>query len=116
MDLETCEIFFERSVHFEETCPSLASSTPPSSSFMESDNSDDSDSEDDIPSTLTYRTPPSQGSQIVEDIPSSSTKPHWAHQTLYLESSLVGNPLDTWRTRSQHKSFPHAYISIASDP
>ena len=58
MDPETHEIFFERSVHFEETCPSLASSTP-SSSFMESDDSDDSDSEDEIPLTLTCRSPPS---------------------------------------------------------
>ncbi len=55
MDPQTHEIFFERSVHFEETYPSLAPSTPPSS-FMESDNSD---LEDDIPSTLTRRTPTS---------------------------------------------------------
>ena len=78
MDPETHEIFYERSLHFEETCPILASSTPPSSSFMDSDHSDDSDSEDEIPSTLTRRTLPSQGPQIVEDIPSSSTKPRWA--------------------------------------
>ena len=51
MDPKTHEIFFERSIHFEETCPSLPSSTPPSSSFMESDDSDDSDLEDEIPST-----------------------------------------------------------------
>ena len=55
MDPETHEIFYERSVHFEENCPSLA--TPPSSSFMDSDHSDDSDWEDEIPSTLTHRTP-----------------------------------------------------------
>ena len=59
MDLERHEVFFERSVHFEETCPSLASLTPPSSSYMECDNSDDNDSKDEIPSTLTRRTPPS---------------------------------------------------------
>ena len=29
---------------------------------------------------------------------------------------LVGNPLDTWRTRSQHQSFPQEYIAIALDP
>ena len=75
MDLETHEIFYERSVHFEETCPSLASSTPPSSSFGDNDHSDDSESEDEIPSTLTCRPSPWQGSQIVVDIPSSSTKP-----------------------------------------
>ena len=57
MDPETREIFFERSVHFEETCPSLASSTPPSS-LMESDDSDDNELEYDFPSTLTRRTPP----------------------------------------------------------
>ena len=28
----------------------------------------------------------------------------------------MGNPSDTQRKRSQHKSFPHAYIAIASDP
>ena len=28
----------------------------------------------------------------------------------------MGNPSDTQRTRSQHNSFPHAYIAIASDP
>ena len=58
MGHETREIFFERSVHFEETCPSLAPSTPPSPSFMESDNSDDHDSKYDIPSTLTHGTLP----------------------------------------------------------
>lgn len=78
MDPETHEIFYERSVHFEENCPSLDSSIPPSSSFMDSDHSDDSDSEDEITSTLTCRPPPSQGSQIVEEIPSSSTKPQRA--------------------------------------
>ena len=78
MDPKNHEIFYERSVHFEENCPSLASSTPPSSSFVDSDHSDDSDSKDEIPSTLTRRPPPSQGSQIVEDIPSYSTKPCWA--------------------------------------
>ena len=106
----------ETHVHFEETCPSLASSTPPSSSFMESDYSDDSDSEHEIPSTLTCRPPPSQGPPTVEDIPSSSTKPHWAHQTLDSTGSLVGNPSNTRRTRSQHKSFPHAYIVTTLDP
>ena len=60
--------------------------------------------------------PPLQGQQIVENIPSSSTKPRWAQQTLDSVGSLVGNPLDTQRTRSQHKSFPHAYVSIASNP
>ncbi len=103
MDPETHEIFFERSVHFEETCPSFASSTPPSSSFLESDNSDDSDSEDDIPSTLTHRTPPLQGPQIVDKIPSSSTKPCWVQQTLDPVGPLVGNPSDNRRTRSYHK-------------
>lgn len=79
MDLETHETFHERSVHFEETYPSLASSTHPSSSFVDSDHSDESDSEDEIPPTLTHRTPPSEGQQIVEAIPSSSsTKPCWA--------------------------------------
>ena len=58
MNLETREIFYERSVHFEETSPSLASLTPPSSSLMDSDHSDDSDSKDEIPSTLTHRPPP----------------------------------------------------------
>jgi hypothetical protein len=95
MDPETHEIFYERSVHFEESCPSLAPSTPPSSSFVDSDHSDDSDSEDVIPPTLTRRPPPSQGSQIVEDIPSSTTKPRWAQKTLDLAGSLVGNPSDT---------------------
>ena len=57
MDLETHEIFYKRSVHFEGNCPSLASSTPPSS-FMDSDHSDDSDSEDVIPPTLTCRPRP----------------------------------------------------------
>ena len=117
MDRETHEIFYEWSVHFEETCPCLASSTPPSSSFVDNDHSDDSDSEDEIPSTLTRRTPPSQGPQIVEDIPSSSfTKPRWAQQTLDSVASLVGNPLDTRRTRSHHNLFPHAYIAITLDP
>ena len=116
MDPKTHEIFNERSVHFEENCPSLDPSTPPSSSFVDSDHSDDSDSEDEIPSTLTHRPPPSQGSQIVEDIPSSTTKPRWAQKTLDLAGSLVGNPFDTRRTRSQHQSFPHTYIAIASDP
>lgn len=115
MDPKTHEIFYERSVHFEETCPSLASSTPPSS-FMDSDHSDDSDLEDEIPSTSTRKPPPSQGQQIVEDIPSSSTKPNWAQQTFDSAGSLVGNPSDTRRTRSQQKSFPHAYIDIALDP
>ena len=59
MDLETGERFYERSVHFEENCPSLAPSTPHSSSFVYSDHSDDSDSEDVTPLTLTHRTPPS---------------------------------------------------------
>ena len=77
MDPETHEIFYERSVHFEESCPSLDPSTP-SSSFVDSEHSDDSDLEDEISSTLTHRPPPSQDSQIVEDVPSSSTKPHWA--------------------------------------
>ena len=58
MDLETQEIFYERIVHFEETCPSLASSTPPSSSFVDNDHSDDSDSEDEIPSTFIHKPPP----------------------------------------------------------
>ncbi len=117
MDPETHEIFYEKSVHFEQTCPSLASSTSPSSSFVDNDHSNDSDSEDEIPPTLTRRTPPSQGQKIVEDITSSSsTKPCWAQQTLDVAGSLVGNPSDTQRTRSQHKSFPHAYIAIASDP
>ena len=116
MDPETHDIFYERSVHFEESCPSLDTSTPPSSSFVDSDHSDESDSEDVIPPTLTRRPPPSQGSQIVEDIPSSSTQPRWAKQTLDSAGSLVGNPSDTRRTRSQHQSFPHAYIAIASDP
>ena len=56
MDPKTHEILFERSIHFEETCPSLAPSTPPSS-FMESDDNNDSDLEDDIPSILTHRLP-----------------------------------------------------------
>ena len=46
MDLETHEIFYERSVHFEEICPRFTSSTPPSSSFIEESDSDDSDMED----------------------------------------------------------------------
>ena len=75
MDPETHKIFYERSVHFEETCPSLVSSTPPSSSFMDGD---DSETKDEIPSTLAHMPPPSHGPQIVEDIPSSSTKPRWA--------------------------------------
>ena len=54
MDPETHDIFYERSVHFEETCPSLPS-TPPSSSFVDSEQSDESDSEDEIPTTLTHR-------------------------------------------------------------
>ena len=83
---------------------------------MDSDHSDDSDSKDEIPSTLTRRLPSSQGSQTVEDIPSSSTKPRWAQQTLDSAGSLVGNPSNTRRTRSQHLSFPQAYIAIASDP
>ena len=115
MDPKTHEIFYERSVHFEETCPSF-SSTPLSSSFMDSDHNDDSDSDDEIPTTLTRRLPPSQGSQTVADIPSSTTKPRWAQQTLDSAGSLVGNPSDTQRTRSQHSSFPQAYIAIASDP
>ena len=68
---------------------------------MKSDDSDDSNLEDNIPSTLTCRTPPSQGQQIVENIPSSSsTRPHWEQQTLDSIGSLVGSPLDTRRTRS----------------
>ena len=63
MDPETCEIFYERSVHFEENCPALASSTPLSSSFMESD-SGDSDLEDESPL---------QHQQTVEDIPPPSS-------------------------------------------
>ena len=116
MDLETHKIIYKRSVHFEKNCPILARFTPPSSSFMDSDHSDDSDSEDEIPSTLTHRPPPSHGSQIVEDIPSSSTKPRWAQQTLDSIGSLVRNPSDTRKTRLQHNSFPQAYIAIASDP
>ena len=73
MDLETHKIFYERSVHFEENCPSLAPSTP-SSSFVDSDHSDDNDLEDEIPLTLTCMPPPSQGSQTAKDIPSSSTR------------------------------------------
>ena len=46
MDLETHKIFYERSVHFKENCPMLTSSTPPSSSFIEESDSDDSDMED----------------------------------------------------------------------
>ena len=46
MDLETREIFYERSVHFEESCPIFTSSSPPSSSFIEESDSDDSDLED----------------------------------------------------------------------
>ena len=75
MDLETHKIFYERSVHLEENCPSLVSFTPPSSSFVDSDHSDDIDSEDVIPPTLTRRPPPLQASQIVEGIPFSTTKP-----------------------------------------
>ena len=48
MDPETHEIFYDRSVHFEESCPIFTSSTPPSSFIEESDN-DDSDLEDVFP-------------------------------------------------------------------
>ena len=43
MDPKTHEIFYERTVHFEESSPSFTSSTPPSSSFIEESDSDDSD-------------------------------------------------------------------------
>lgn len=46
MDLETRDIVYERSVHFEESCPRFSSSTPPSSSFIEESNSETSDLED----------------------------------------------------------------------
>ena len=43
MDLETHDIFYERSVHFEEICPSFTSSTPPSSSFIEESDSENNE-------------------------------------------------------------------------
>lgn len=45
MDLETHEIFYERSVDFEESFPIFSSWNPPCSFIKESD-SDDSDLED----------------------------------------------------------------------
>ena len=77
MDPDTHEIFYERSVHFEESCPSFTSSTSPSSSFIEESDNDDSELEDDLPR-------PKQRQQIeeVEEIhspsTSSSTRPRWA--------------------------------------
>lgn len=55
MDLETHEVFIERSVHFEERSPSLASLPPPPFSIVDSD---DSDSNDETPSTPTSKVPP----------------------------------------------------------
>ena len=46
MGPKTYDIFYERSVHFEEIYPSFTSSTHPSSSFIEESDSDDSDLED----------------------------------------------------------------------
>ena len=45
MDLETRDIFYKRSLHLEESCPSFTSSAPPSS-FIEESVSDDIDLED----------------------------------------------------------------------
>lgn len=98
MDPETHEVFIERSVHFEESSPSLASLPPPPSSIVDSDASD---SDDETPSTLIHRVTPPQGPLVVEK-PHSPPPPrsHWARQTLESAGSLVGDCSDTKRTRS----------------
>lgn len=74
MDLERHEVFIERSTHFEESSPILASLPPPPFSIVDSD---DSDSEDDTPSTLTHRVTPLQGPLVVEEaLPPSPPIPH----------------------------------------
>lgn len=76
MDPETHEVFIERSVHFEESSPSLASLPPPPYSIMDSDVSD---SDDETPSTLTCRVTPPQGPLAVEETCSPPPpRPRWA--------------------------------------
>lgn len=114
MDLETHEVFIERSVHFEERSVSLASLPPPPSSIVDSDASD---LDDETPSTLIRRVTPLQGPLVVEEPRSPPPpRPRWARQTLESIGSLVGDPLDTQRTRSQHQDLPHAFIATTSDP
>lgn len=100
MDPETHEVFIERNVHFEESSPSLTSLPPPPSSIVDSDVSD---SDDETPSTLTRRVTPLQGALEVEE-PRSPPPPRLrlARQTLESMGSLVRDPSDTQRTRSQH--------------
>ncbi|GLJ54744.1 hypothetical protein SUGI_1175930 [Cryptomeria japonica] len=52
---KTHEVFIERSVHFEESSPILVSHPPPPSSIVDSD---ESDSDDETPSTPNHRVIP----------------------------------------------------------
>jgi hypothetical protein len=51
-----------------------------------------------------------------ESPPPSSTMPRWDCHTLKFIGTLVGDPSNTWRTRSHHQDIMHSYIYTTSDP
>jgi hypothetical protein len=104
-------------VQFEES--SLSSSSHlPSSTVVK-----DCDSKDFPPTASTHRvdhevsssSSQSSDSKDVDSPSPSPTMPCWACHTLESTGTLVGDPFDTWRTRSQHQDILHSYIATASN-